>query len=50
MRSFVPEWEGLPVPDPYYGTEEAFDEVYRILNEAIESFLKKIKAIHQLYA
>lgn len=50
MRNFVPEWEGLPVPDPYYGNEEGFDEVYRILNEAIESFLEKIKASHQLYA
>ena len=50
MRSFVPESEGLPVPDPYYGTEEGFDEVYNILNEAIESFLEKIKATHQLYA
>lgn len=50
MRNFVPEWEGLPVPDPYYGSEEGFDEVYRILNKAIESFLEKIKITHQLYA
>jgi protein-tyrosine phosphatase len=46
----VQGWEGLPVPDPYYGGEEDFEEIFRILDEAIESFLTKIKEIHQLYA
>jgi protein-tyrosine phosphatase len=50
MRNFVPDWEGLPVPDPYYGNEESFEEVYKILDIAIESFLEKIKITHQLYA
>lgn len=50
MRDFVQGWEGLPVPDPYYGGEEDFEEIFRILDEAIESFLTKIKEIHQLYA
>ncbi len=50
IRNFVAESEGLPVPDPYYGSQEAFDEVYTILNEAIEGFLEKIKGMHALYA
>jgi protein-tyrosine phosphatase len=50
MRNFIPEWQGLPVPDPYYGGEEGFDEIYQILDEAIEGFLEKIKVSHQLYA
>ena len=50
MRDFVPGWEGLSVPDPYYGGEEGFEEIFRILDEAIESFLAKIKETHQLYA
>lgn len=49
MRDYVPEWQGLPVPDPYYGGEEGFEEVYRILDEAIDGFLEKIKVTHQLY-
>lgn len=50
MRDFVPGWEGLPVPDPYYGGDEGFDEIFQILDESIESFLTKIKEVHQLYA
>ncbi len=50
MRDFVPGWEGLSVPDPYYGGEEGFEEIFRILEEAIKSFLAKIKETHHLYA
>lgn len=50
MRDFVPGWEGLPVPDPYYGGEEGFEEIFQILDESIESFLTKVKEVHQLYA
>lgn len=50
MRNFVPGWENLPVPDPYYGGEEDFEEVYRILDQAMDSFLTKIKETHPLYA
>ncbi len=49
MRDFAGGSEGLPVPDPYYGGEEAFDEVYSILDEAMESFLVKVKENHKLY-
>jgi protein-tyrosine phosphatase len=50
MRDFVPGWEGLSVPDPYYGGQEGFDEIFQILDESIDSFLTKIKEVHQLYA
>ena len=50
MRDFVPEWQGMSVPDPYYGGEDGFEEIYRILDVAIDGFLEKIKVTHQLYA
>lgn len=50
MRDFVVGDEGLPVPDPYYGGEEGFDEIYQILDKSIHDFLVKIKEVHQIYA
>jgi len=49
MRDFVDQAKDLSVPDPYYGGEEAFEEIYQILDEAIESFLNKVIVTHQLY-
>jgi protein-tyrosine-phosphatase len=50
MRDFVEEEKGQSVPDPYYGGEEGFHEIYRILDRSIESFLEELKERHQLYA
>jgi protein-tyrosine phosphatase len=50
LRDFVPGCNGLPVPDPYYGGEEGFDEIFHILQESIDCFLSKVKETHQLYA
>ncbi len=50
MRDFVEETKGLSVPDPYYGGEEAFEEIYHILDGAIENFLNRVIVTHQLYA
>lgn len=50
MRDFVAGEEGLPVPDPYYGGEEGFDEIYKILDQSIGDFLAKIKEVHHIYA
>ncbi|WP_111670963.1 low molecular weight protein-tyrosine-phosphatase [Algoriphagus litoralis] len=50
MRDFVAGEEGLPVPDPYYGNEEGFEEIYHILDQAIDHFLVKVKEVHQIYA
>lgn len=50
MRDFVLGWEGLSVPDPYYGGEEGFEEIYQILDQSIDEFLTKIREVHQIYA
>lgn len=50
MRDFVKGTEGLPVPDPYYGDEDGFEEIYHILDEAIDAFLEQIKTRNKLYA
>ena len=50
MRNFVENTQGLAVPDPYYGGEEGFEEIYRILDEAIDGFLDHVKVTHQIYA
>ncbi|SDC59835.1 protein tyrosine phosphatase [Algoriphagus faecimaris] len=50
IRNFVPSGAGLSVPDPYYGGEDGFEEIYHILNEAVDHFLSKIQERHQLYA
>jgi protein-tyrosine phosphatase len=43
MRNFVSGSAGLPVPDPYYGGEKEFEEVYAILDEALDGFLNHLK-------
>lgn len=50
MRDFISETKGMPVPDPYYGGQEGFEEIYRILDQALDSFLAQVKATHHLYA
>jgi len=50
MRNFVSETMGQSVPDPYYGGEEGFEEIYQILEKSLESFLDQMKITHQLYA
>lgn len=50
LRNFVPNSEGMSVPDPYYGSEDGFEEIYHILNEAVDHFLATIQERHQLYA
>jgi protein-tyrosine phosphatase len=41
MRKYDPLGRGLPVPDPYYGGEKDFQEVFDILDRAIMTFLKE---------
>lgn len=50
MRDFVAETQGMSVPDPYYGGDEGFEEIYQILDEALDCFLAQVKATHHLYA
>lgn len=46
MRNFVAGVTGLPVPDPYYGGDKEFEEVYAILDEAMDGFLNHLKKAH----
>jgi len=38
MRSFDPEGKDEEVPDPYYGSEEDFQNVFEILERSIEGY------------
>jgi protein-tyrosine phosphatase len=35
--------QDLDVPDPYYGGEQGFEDVYQLLNSACEAFLTKLE-------
>jgi len=39
MRQFDPEDKGGEVPDPYYGGERGFQEVFDILDRSMEEFI-----------
>lgn len=41
MRSFDPVGQG-DVPDPYYGNENGFQEVFEILDRAVEGLIKQL--------
>lgn len=36
--------KNLDVPDPYYGGEQGFEEVFQMLNKACDSIASKLKA------
>jgi len=42
MRDYDPQGKG-DVPDPYYGTEKDFKEVFEILERSIECFIEELK-------
>lgn len=46
MRQFDPEGTGLEVPDPYYGSEKHFQEVFEILDRSMDSFLDHLQDKH----
>jgi protein-tyrosine-phosphatase len=48
MRNFDAGETDLAVPDPYYGKEEDFEEVYQILDAALDGFLNQLKEAHPL--
>ena len=49
LREFHPDPDHLEVPDPYYGGEEGFEQVYNIIDESLDHFLEKLKVEHNLY-
>jgi protein-tyrosine phosphatase len=42
MRDFDPLGKGESVPDPYYGTEKDFQEVFDILNRTMDGFIRSL--------
>lgn len=47
MREFDPDNRNAEVPDPYYGGEKGFQEVFDILNRSSESFLDHLVKEHR---
>jgi protein-tyrosine phosphatase len=43
MRDFDPKGKGLEVPDPYYGGEQGFQEVFDILDRSMDQFVKHLE-------
>ncbi len=48
MRDFDHLSKGSDVPDPYYGGDDGFENVYQILNRSLDSFLQFVKKEHNL--
>lgn len=48
MRDFDIEHPGAEVPDPYYGGEKEFQEVFDILDRSLDEFLTHLKKHHSL--
>lgn len=46
MREFDPIHNTGEVPDPYYGNEKDFQEVFEILDRSIHSFIQHLEAKH----
>lgn len=43
ILNFSHPGKNLPVPDPYYGGDSGFEEVYRLLSEACERIIKEFE-------
>lgn len=48
MRKFDPRPGNYSVPDPYYGGDAGFEEVYQILNRSNENLLSYLTKEHSL--
>lgn len=48
MRDFDKADKGANVPDPYYGGEDGFEQVYWILDRSLTNFLDFLKKKHDL--
>jgi protein-tyrosine phosphatase len=46
MREYDPETQGGDVPDPYYGGDDGFEEVFEILERSCNALLDHILAQH----
>ena len=43
MRNYDPIGKGLDVPDPYYGNEKDFQDVFDILNRSIDALIESLR-------
>lgn len=50
MRAFDVSNKGADVPDPYFGGEDGFQNVYKILDRSVEEFLHWLIEKHGLQA
>jgi len=48
LRDFDPESKGLEVPDPYFGGEDGFQEVFEILDRSMYHFIEHVRGRHSL--
>ena len=39
----LPGYEGEPVPDPYYGDDEGFEDCWRMISEAVDAFTIRLQ-------
>lgn len=46
FREFDPEPQDFQVPDPYYGGEQGFQNVFSIVNRTVENLLERLKEEH----
>lgn len=49
LREFQPDHENIEVPDPYYGGQEAFENVFKIIDDSITHFLGFLKEEYKVY-
>jgi protein-tyrosine phosphatase len=43
LMNLVNPGANTPVPDPYYGGNEGFENVYRMIDQATDVLIEKIK-------
>jgi protein-tyrosine phosphatase len=48
LRDFDDDSKGAAVPDPYFGNEDGFQEVYDLLDSTMDKFIGKLKRQHKL--
>ncbi len=48
MRNYDPEEKGGEVPDPYYGGEGNFQEVFDILDRTMENFIQHLEEKYEV--
>jgi protein-tyrosine phosphatase len=48
LRDFDDDSRGAEIPDPYFGNEDGFQEVYELLDRTMDKFIGKLKQQHKL--